>query len=219
MRPLEDIEADYIQYLRMERNLSTHTVRAYSGDLESFFNHLEMQKVGQISDLTIAHIRSWLANQQVKGGARTTLSRRTVAIRLFTKWATKHGYLTKDVGATLATPKGHRTLPEVLSVSDASTAMDSLATRVEAAQMFRAAAKKVGLKPGEGLHQLRHTCVSVLIASGANFKQIQAWVGHASISETLDTYGHLFPESMMDLADKLDYYVAIESGKENRKTA
>jgi len=89
----------------------------------------------------------------------------------------------------------------------------------DAAQMFRAAAKKVGLKPGEGLHQLRHTCVSVLIASGANFKQIQAWVGHASITETLDTYGHLFPESMMDLADKLDSYVANEIGKEDRKTA
>jgi integrase/recombinase XerC len=130
MRPLEDIEADYIQYLRMERNLSTHTVRAYLGDLESFLNHLEMQKVGQISDLTIAHIRSWLATQQVKGGARTTLSRRAVSIRLFTKWATKNGYLSKDVGATLATPKGHRTLPEVLTVSDASIAMDSLATRV-----------------------------------------------------------------------------------------
>lgn len=89
----------------------------------------------------------------------------------------------------------------------------------DAAQMFRAAARAVGLKPGEGLHQLRHTCVSVLIASGANFKQIQAWVGHASITETLDTYGHLFPESMMDLADKLDTYVAIESSKKDQKSA
>ena len=121
---------EYTRYLEKERNLSEHTIRAYLGDLESFLNHLEMQKVNQISDLTIAHIRSWLANQQVKGGARTTLSRRAVSIRLFTKWATKKGYLNKDVGATLATPKGHRTLPEVLSVVDASTAMDSLATRV-----------------------------------------------------------------------------------------
>jgi integrase/recombinase XerC len=130
MTSFESIYGEYTHHLAKERSLSTHTVRAYSGDLESFFNHLEMQKVNQISELTIAHIRSWLANQQVKGGARTTLSRRAVSIRLFTKWTTKHGYLTKDVGATLATPKGHRTLPEVLSVSDASTAMDSLATRV-----------------------------------------------------------------------------------------
>ena len=130
MSDFEGIRQGYTRYLEKERNLSSHTVRAYLGDLESFLNHLEMQKLDQISDLTIAHIRSWLANQQVKGGARTTLSRRAVSIRLFTKWATKNGYLAKDIGATLATPKGHRTLPEVLSVSDASTAMDSLATRV-----------------------------------------------------------------------------------------
>jgi integrase/recombinase XerC len=48
---------------------------------------------------------------------------------LFTKWAVKNKYLAKDVAANLATPKGHRTLPEVLDIADAKTAMDSLATR------------------------------------------------------------------------------------------
>ena len=127
MSSFENVLGEYTGYLEKERNLSEHTVRAYLGDLESFLNHLEMQKVEDVSSITIAHIRSWLANQQVKGGARTTLSRRAVSIRLFTRWATKKGYLAKDVGATLATPKGHRTLPEVLTVSDATAAMDSLA--------------------------------------------------------------------------------------------
>ena len=89
----------------------------------------------------------------------------------------------------------------------------------DAAEMFRVAAKAVGLKPGEGMHQLRHTCVSVLIQSGANIKQIQAWVGHSSITETMDTYGHLFPDSMLDLADKLDAYALQESDKLEKKTA
>jgi integrase/recombinase XerC len=130
MPSFEKVTSEYTRYLTQERSLSEHTSRAYLGDLNSFLDNLELQKVDDISTITIAHIRSWLATQQVKGGARTTLSRRAVSIRLFTKWATKKGYLAKDVGATLATPKGHRSLPEVLSVSDASTAMDSLATRV-----------------------------------------------------------------------------------------
>jgi integrase/recombinase XerC len=130
MPSFEKVTSEYNRYLTQERSLSEHTSRAYLGDLNSFLDNLELQKVDDISTITIAHIRSWLATQQVKGGARTTLSRRAVSIRLFTKWATKKGYLAKDVGATLATPKGHRSLPEVLSVSDASTAMDSLATRV-----------------------------------------------------------------------------------------
>ena len=116
MSSFESVQVEYTRYLEKERNLSEHTIRAYLGDLESFLQHLEKQKVDDVASITIAHIRSWLANQQVKGGARTTLSRRAVSIRLFTKWATKKGYLAKDVGATLGTPKGHRTLPEVLEL-------------------------------------------------------------------------------------------------------
>ena len=130
MPTFEKVLGEYTHHLTKERSLSEHTTRAYLGDLTSFFDNLELQKVDDLSDVTIAHIRSWLATQQVKGGARTTLSRRAVSIRLFTKWATKKGFLAKDIGLTLATPKGHRTLPEVLSVADATVAMDSLATRV-----------------------------------------------------------------------------------------
>lgn len=125
-----DIRGAFLKYLESERNLSAHTIRAYLGDLDSFFEHLEKLGMTDFSKIEISHIRSWLANQQVKGGARTTLSRRAVSIRLLTKWATKKGYLVKDIGATLATPKGSRTLPEVLNVADAGLAMDALAARV-----------------------------------------------------------------------------------------
>ena len=127
---LVEVRSAFERYLEAERNLSVHTIRAYLGDLDSFFEHLERLDVTDFATLELAHIRSWLANQQVKGGARTTLSRRATSIRLFTKWATKKGYLVKDVGATLATPKGARTLPDVLTVADASLAMDAMAARV-----------------------------------------------------------------------------------------
>ncbi|CAB4786869.1 unannotated protein [freshwater metagenome] len=127
---LVEVRSAFERYLEAERNLSVHTIRAYLGDLDSFFEHLERLDVTDFATLELAHIRSWLANQQVKGGARTTLSRRATSIRLFTKWATKKGYLVKDVGVTLATPKGARTLPEVLTVADASLAMDAMAARV-----------------------------------------------------------------------------------------
>ena len=126
----EKLIAAFTRHLEVERSLSVHTIRAYLGDLESLLTHLETIGVADISQLELVHLRSWLANQQVKGGARTTLSRRATSIRLFTKWATKKGYLIKDVGATLATPKGARTLPDVLTVADASLAMDAMAARV-----------------------------------------------------------------------------------------
>jgi integrase/recombinase XerC len=125
----EKLIAAFTRHLEIERALSVHTIRAYLGDLESLLVHLEAIGVTDISQLELVHLRSWLANQQIKGGARTTLSRRAVSVRLFTKWAVKNKYLAKDVAATLATPKGHRTLPEVLDIADAKVAMDSLATR------------------------------------------------------------------------------------------
>jgi len=126
----DEVRTAFERYLEAERNLSVHTIRAYLGDLDSFLDHLERLDVTDFATLELAHIRSWLANQQVKGGARTTLSRRATSIRLFTKWAAKKGFLSKDVGATLATPKGARTLPDVLTVADASLAMDAMAARV-----------------------------------------------------------------------------------------
>jgi integrase/recombinase XerC len=111
-----------------------------------------------IATLDMALIRSWLANQQVKGGARTTMSRRAVSIRLFTKWAFKHNYLSSDVGANLATPKAHRTLPEVLDAASTGIAMDALAARVD---------------EGEGPLALRdRAMVEVLYASGARVAEL-----------------------------------------------
>lgn len=129
MATFGEIRDSYSHYLANEKALSAHTVRAYLGDLDSFIGHLANNGVTEISEVNLPLIRSWLATQQVRGGARTTLSRRAVSIRIFTKWATKRGYMATDVGATLATPKPHRTLPGVLTQNDAVTALDSMATR------------------------------------------------------------------------------------------
>ena len=126
----EEVVAAFERHLRTERNLAAHSIRAYLGDLESLFTHLRLLGVADISHLELSHVRSWLANMQVKGGARTTMSRRAVSIRLFTKWAQKVGLTKLDVGVTLATPKAHRTLPEVLDIPSAKLAMDALALRV-----------------------------------------------------------------------------------------
>jgi integrase len=56
-----------------------------------------------------------------------------------------------------------------------------------------AAVKSAGL-PGVNFHRLRHTYASLLIAQNVSPKKIQDRLGHASITETMDTYGHLYPD-------------------------
>lgn len=77
----------------------------------------------------------------------------------------------------------------------------------DAAAMFREVARPLGLEKGDGLHQLRHTFVSVLIGLNVNAKQIQEWLGHESLLETMDRYGHLFPNSLMQASNLLDNHV------------
>lgn len=45
-------------------------------------------------------------------------------------------------------------------------------------------------------HDLRHTAASTAIASGADVKVVQTMLGHASAVETLDAYGHLWPDRL-----------------------
>ena len=49
----------------------------------------------------------------------------------------------------------------------------------------------------------RVVCASWLIASGANPLEVCRWMGHASIQTTFGLYGHLFPDYVDDLADRL----------------
>jgi len=53
-------------------------------------------------------------------------------------------------------------------------------------------------------HTLRHTYAALLIREGAHPKVIQTLMGHASITVTMDLYGHLFPGIGQEFAERLD---------------
>ncbi|MCA9583445.1 MAG: site-specific integrase [Myxococcales bacterium] len=59
---------------------------------------------------------------------------------------------------------------------------------------WRKATDKAGCK-GATFHMLRHYYASLLIRYGESVKTVQARLGHATAAETLDTYGHLWPDS------------------------
>ncbi len=71
-------------------------------------------------------------------------------------------------------------------------------------RIFRPAVARAGLPAGLRLHDLRHTCASLLIDLGAHPKVIQEWLGHKSITVTIDVYGHLFPSLSEAMAERLD---------------
>lgn len=57
---------------------------------------------------------------------------------------------------------------------------------------------------GLRFHDLRHTCATLLISAGAHAKLIQERLGHASITTTLNQYGHVLPSTEAALIDAMD---------------
>jgi integrase len=58
-----------------------------------------------------------------------------------------------------------------------------------------------------GLHEARHTFASLMIGVGVNAKALSTYMGHASITITLDRYGHLMPGNEEEAAGLLDAYL------------
>jgi len=65
------------------------------------------------------------------------------------------------------------------------------------------------------LHDLRHSCASLLLKSGVSMKAIQEWLGHSNFGTTANLYAHLEYESKQGSADAIGGALAIHlSGRE-----
>jgi integrase/recombinase XerC len=122
--------ADFERHLGAERDLSPHSVRAYLIDLQALAEHATRMGLTDPSLLTIRSLRSYLANQQTLGRARTTLARRATSARAFTAWLHRTARASEDPGALLAIPKAHRELPVALSHADIRGLLDATAASI-----------------------------------------------------------------------------------------
>lgn len=121
---MEHALAAFERYLRLERNRSEHTVRAYVTDVTGLLDHAQRLGLNRPAQLDLAALRSWLARLRSTGAARTSLARRAAAARAFTRWAAQAGVCAEDVGELLVSPRAHRTLPAVLAVEQAAALVE-----------------------------------------------------------------------------------------------
>ena len=123
--------AAYERHLASERNLTEHTVRAYIGDVLGLLRHAAALGHTDLGSLDLRTLRSWLANQQTLGKARSTMARRATAVRVFTAWAQRTGRADVDPGAALGTPKAHKPLPPALNAAEARALLEAAAVRAD----------------------------------------------------------------------------------------
>ncbi len=104
----------FLRYLEVERNASTHTLRAYRKDLESFAAYVQKKP----SAVDMGDIRSFIAHQ-IKGGLnKSTAGRRLASIRSFLKYLHREGHIKSNPAKLVSTPRASKLLPKFLSVDD-----------------------------------------------------------------------------------------------------
>ena len=63
---------------------------------------------------------------------------------------------------------------------------------------------KAGLPEGTHLHQIRHTCATLLLQENVHPKLVSSLLGHSTIKQTLDTYSHVLDNMLGSAADGMD---------------
>ncbi len=111
---MRDTMAEYLRFLEIERNVSPETVRAYRGDLLLFERFCSRAQVADYKDIDHRLLRRYLANLQTRGYSRSTVARRSSAVRGYFRYLVRRGYLESDPASALSPPRRDRRLPRVL---------------------------------------------------------------------------------------------------------
>jgi integrase/recombinase XerC len=113
----------FLAYLRLNRNASVHTVRAYESDLDQFTTYLaaDLKRPRpdlQPADITRPMIRGFLADLFRRGESRATAARKLAAMRTFLRYLKREGLIEADPGLLVVTPKREQKIPRHLEVDE-----------------------------------------------------------------------------------------------------
>jgi len=120
---LEDWIDRYESYLRLERNVSPHTLRNYLSDLRQFDDFLSRrakenaEKKIPLEDVTVHIIRAYLASLS-KHNKKSSIGRKLAALKGFFRYLLREKKIQRDPLALISTPKQEKPLPAFLSVDD-----------------------------------------------------------------------------------------------------
>ena len=120
---MRDQLQSFLEYLRLNRNASPHTARAYKSDLSQFIIFLSRHRGRAPGDLRPADfdhraVRGFMAELYQRGHARASAARKLAAIRAFARYLRRERWLNGDPGALVGTPKLERKIPVHLGIEE-----------------------------------------------------------------------------------------------------
>ena len=120
----------FLDYLRLNRNASAHTVAAYESDTTQFlaFAAEFLKKPAadlRPGDLQLGVIRAFMADLYRQGHARASVARKLSALRAFGRHLRREGWIDSNPAGLAATPRREQKVPAHLSVDEMSKLLET----------------------------------------------------------------------------------------------
>ena len=121
----------YLDYLRLQKNASPHTLRNYASDLQQFFLFLTHTPEGnprpapELEQLDNLTIREFLGALYQRGNKKASVARKLATLRSFMKYLSVQGSIQSNPSRNVSSPKLESRLPDYMT-------MDSVADLIEA---------------------------------------------------------------------------------------
>jgi integrase/recombinase XerC len=121
--PLRDHARAFHEFLKYNRNVSAHTLRAYDTDLSQFLafvaaEHRLQTGAVRASDFTTDAVRGFLGALHDRGASRASSARRLAALRTFARYLVRQEVLPEDPTSLVGAPRSEQTLPAHLALDD-----------------------------------------------------------------------------------------------------
>ncbi|MGA2978396.1 MAG: tyrosine recombinase XerC [Terriglobales bacterium] len=125
--PVERATDNFLRHLR-ERNASPHTIKAYTGDLDTFAAYIgptmssrdwNWKKIDHIA------IRGFLSHLYDKGLNKTSVARALAAVRSLYRWLAQEGVVEQNPAKLVSTPRLPKKLPRVPTIEEMNAVLDA----------------------------------------------------------------------------------------------
>jgi tyrosine recombinase XerC len=119
----------FLEHLRLNRNMSAHTVDAYARDLSQFIEHAAGlagvdASAFESANLDVEAVRAFMADLHRQGQARSSVARKLSALRSFVRFLRREGWLESDPLAFAVAPRREHKIPAHLSEDEMSRLLD-----------------------------------------------------------------------------------------------
>lgn len=130
---LAKILQDWQTWLKVEKNVSKHTFRAYVSDISQFISFLSTHNgkalsINDLSGSSLSDFRGWLSKKAMSGSGNASRARSLSGLKNFLTWMDKQGIAHNASIANVRAPKIPRKLPKALEVTQAFRLLEDMQT-------------------------------------------------------------------------------------------